>query len=63
MEPASHMIIENVIFMKRYVRHLLFDNHNRLTIEYIGGTKSCHKLKTNPTAEEIAAYEAELEDR
>lgn len=58
----SHMLIKNVILMKRYVRHLLFTG-NVLTIEYIGGNKSRHTLTDVPTAEEIAAYEAELEDR
>lgn len=58
----SHMLIQNVILMKRYVRHLLFSG-NILTIEYVGGTTSRHTLKSAPTVEEIEAYEAELEDR
>lgn len=58
----SHMIIKNVILMKRYVRHLLFSG-NILTVEYIGGTKSRHTLSEAPTAEEISDYESALEDR
>lgn len=58
----SHMQIQNVILMKRYVRHLLFTD-NTLVVEYVGGTKSRHTLETAPTQEEIEAYETELEDR
>ena len=58
----SHMLIQNVVLMKRYVRHLLF-NGKTLTVEYIGGTKSTHHLDYEPTLEEISAYESELEDR
>lgn len=59
---ATHMIIENIILMKRYVRHLLF-NGNRLCVEYVGGRRVWYGLEYEPTAEEIAAWETELEDR
>lgn len=58
----THMIIQNVILMKRYVRHLLFVG-DVMTVEYVGGNKIPYKLETAPSAEEIATYELELEDR
>ena len=48
--------------MKRYVRHLLFVE-DVMTVEYVGGNKIPYKLETAPSAEEIATYELELEDR
>lgn len=58
----SHMLIQNVILMKRYVRHLLFCK-DTLTVEYVGGHKINYKLESEPAVEEVAQYEAELEDR
>lgn len=58
----SHMLIQNLILWKRYVRHLLFTGAV-VTIEYVGGRKESFKLEHEPTTEEVAAYEAELEDR
>lgn len=58
----SHMLIQNLILWKRYVRHLLFCG-DVVTVEYSGGKKENFKLEHAPTAEEVAAYEAELEDR
>lgn len=48
--------------MKRYVRHILFTG-NILTVEYVGGKKKRYILESEPTPEEVAAYEVELEDR
>ncbi len=59
---ASHMRVQDVIVYKRYVRDFLFDD-DKLTVVYIGGRKEHFKLHTAPTADEIASYEAELEDR
>lgn len=58
----SHILIKNVILMKRYVRHILFTG-NILTVEYVGGKKKHYILESEPTPEEVAAYEVELEDR
>ena len=59
---ASHMVIENIILMKRYVRHLLF-NGARLCVEYVGGKRMWYNLEYEPTTDEVAAWETELEDR
>lgn len=58
----SHMLIQNVILMKRYVRHLLFEK-TKMTVEYTGGNKKVYYIEYEPSPEEVSAYEAELEDR
>lgn len=59
---ASHMVIQNIILMKRYVRHLLFDK-KRLGVEYVGGRVVWYTLESEPSVEDVAAWETELEDR
>ena len=59
---ATHMLIQNVIVYKRYVRDILFHGQT-LIVVYAGGRKECFKLLEAPTKEEIAAYEQELEDK
>ena len=59
---ASHMIIQNIILMKRYVRHLFVDK-KRLCVEYIGGRKIWYTLDTEPTPSDVQSWEEELEDR
>ena len=59
---ASHMIIQNIILMKRYVRHLLFQG-NRMCVEYVGGNRIWYTLESEPSAEDVASWETELEDR
>lgn len=58
----THMRVQNVIVYKRYVRDFLFDNTD-FTVVYVGGRKEHFKLPLAPTAEEIANYETELEDK
>jgi len=58
----SHVKIQNVILLKRYVKVMSF-NDNKLHVEYLGGRKEDFVLDYPPTKNEIAVYEAELEDR
>lgn len=58
----THMRVQNVIVYKRYVRDFLFDKEH-FTVVYVGGRKEHFILPVAPTAEEIATYETELEDR
>ena len=51
----SHMLIQNLILWKRYVRHLLFTGAV-VTIEYVGGRKESFKLEHEPTTDEVTAY-------
>ena len=59
---SSHMIIQNIILMKRYVRHLLFTG-SRMCVEYVGGKKIWYNLESEPTTQDVLAWETELEDR
>ena len=58
----SHVKIQNVIVLKRYVASMQFHD-NKLHVEYIGGRTEDFTLDYPPTQQEIASYEAELEDR
>lgn len=56
------MKVQNVIVYKRYVRDFFFDG-NKFTVVYIGGRKGEFLLDYPPSKQEIAALEAELENR
>ena len=58
----SHIKVQNVFVLKRYVRQFMF-KENQFTVIFIGGRKAHFTLDYAPTKSEIAWYEAELEDR
>lgn len=65
---TTHIRIQNVILLKRYVRDMQFEvnataNTCVLHVVYMGGRKDSFALDTVPTAQQISGYKAELEDR
>ena len=58
----SHVKVQNVFVLKRYVRRFIF-KENLFTVVFYGGRKQEFVLDYAPSKAEIAGYEAELEDR
>ena len=58
----THMLIQNVIIFKRYVRDVFF-KENKLTVVYYGNKTERFELISAPTEEEIILFKKELEDR